>query len=240
LRSSERYLAEQDPEELPGRGAWVYRRKQVGVRLLRRLFELKCKPEALPQTPGAFAFGLRLMAIDGTYEDVADTKANAKYFGRRCSGETQSPFSSVCMRCIWCKWEPIALLISWSLLAPPLSNVLAKGLLRSMESGMLILMDRGFVGACYLQALVDRGGSFSGPFAPQELYAQGKDSLGRQVCGHLVAQRVSGFEEALESARDRVHHPRADSGSSGTGDSLAYEQWQLATPIPIFAKSIGL
>ena len=67
LCSSERYLAEQDPEELPGRGAWVYRRKQVGVQILRRLFMLKCKPLASPQTPGAFAFGLRLMAIDGTY-----------------------------------------------------------------------------------------------------------------------------------------------------------------------------
>src|SRR6266581_9426650 len=63
LCSAERYLAEQDPEELPGRGAWVYRRKQVGVQILRRLFRLKCKPLALPQTPGAFAFGLRLMAL---------------------------------------------------------------------------------------------------------------------------------------------------------------------------------
>ena len=89
LCSSERYLAEQDPEQLPGRGAWVYRRKQVGVQILRRLFVLKCKPLALPETPGAFAFGLRLMAIDGTYEDVADTPANATYFGRRCSGGTQ-------------------------------------------------------------------------------------------------------------------------------------------------------
>src|SRR5437879_4433713 len=59
LCSSERYLAEQDPGELPGRGAWVYRRKQVGVQILRRLFVLKCKHLALPETPGAFAFGLR-------------------------------------------------------------------------------------------------------------------------------------------------------------------------------------
>jgi len=56
LRSSERYLAEQDPEELPGRGAWVYRRKQVGVRLLRRVSSnSNGKPLASPDTPGAFA-----------------------------------------------------------------------------------------------------------------------------------------------------------------------------------------
>src|SRR5947208_578193 len=99
LCSSERYLAEQDPEKLPGRGAWVYRRKQVGVQILRRLFVLKCKPLAQSLTPGAFAFGLRLMAIDGTYEDVADTKANVTYFGRRCSGETQSTFPQ--MHCFY-------------------------------------------------------------------------------------------------------------------------------------------
>ena len=39
---------------------------------------------------------------------------------------------------------------------------LAKGLLRSIQPGMLVLMDRGFVGVCFLQALVDRGSHFLG------------------------------------------------------------------------------
>lgn len=161
LCSSERYLAEQDPEELPGRGAWVYRRKQVGVQILRRLFVLKCKPLAQPQTPGAFAFGLRLMALDGTYEDVADTKANATYFGRRCSGETQSPFPQV--HCVYLAEVGTHAIVD-IMVAPCLTSeqCLAKGLLRSIHPGMLVLMDRGFVGACFLQALVDRGSHFLG------------------------------------------------------------------------------
>ncbi len=49
-------------------------------------------PLATADTPGAFAFGLRLMAIDGTLEDVNETAANAQYFGRISEGQTRSPY----------------------------------------------------------------------------------------------------------------------------------------------------
>ena len=168
LCSSERYLAEQDPEELPGRGAWVYRRKQVGVQILRRLFVLKCKPLALPNTPGAFAFGLRLMAIDGTYEDVADTPANATYFGRRCTGPTQSPFPQ--LHCVYLAEVGTHAIVD-AMIAPCATSeqCLAKGLLRSIEPGMLVMTDRGFVGVCFLQELVERSASFLGRI-PQHVF----------------------------------------------------------------------
>jgi hypothetical protein len=161
LCSSERYLAEQDPEELPGRGAWVYRRKQVGVQILRRLFVLKCKPLAQPQTPGAFAFGLRLMALDGTYEDVADTPANATYFGRRYSGSTQSPFPQ--LHCVYLAEVGTHAIVD-AMIAPCATSeqCLAWGLLRSIQAEMLVMTDRGFVGVCFVQALVDRGAQFLG------------------------------------------------------------------------------
>lgn len=156
LCSSERYLAEQDPEQLPGRGAWVYRRKQVGVQIIRRLFVLKCQPLALPETPGAFAFGLRLMALDGTYEDVADTPANATYFGRRCSGETQSPFPQ--LHCVYLAEVGTHAIVDL-MVAPCITSeqCLAKGLLRSIEPGMLVLMDRGFIAVGFLRTLLDHG-----------------------------------------------------------------------------------
>src|SRR6266566_7718527 len=161
LCSAERYLAEQDPEELPGRGAWVYRRKQVGVQILRRLFRLKCKPLAQPETPGAFAFGLRLMAIDGTYEDVADTPANATYFGRRCSGGTGSPFPQ--LHCVYLAEVGTHAIVDL-MVAPCLTSeqCLAKGLLRSIEPGMLVLMDRGFIAVGFLQTLLDHGAHLLG------------------------------------------------------------------------------
>ena len=38
-------------------------------------------PDGHAPNPGAFRFGLRLMAIDGTVEDLPDTPENAAVFG---------------------------------------------------------------------------------------------------------------------------------------------------------------
>jgi len=158
LLSTERYLGDEEPEELPGRAAWVYRRKQVGVQILRRLFVLKCKPLASPNTPGAFAYGLRLMSIDGTLDDVADTPANAKYFGRHAKGKTQSPFPQV--QCVYLAEAGTRAIVD-AMIAPSSASeqCLAWGLLRSIEPGMLVMTDRNFVGVRFLGALVQKRGA---------------------------------------------------------------------------------
>ncbi len=84
---------------LPTAAALVYRRRQLGTPVIRHLFQRVCRPMASEQTKGAFRFGLRLMAIDGTLDEVADTPANAQYFGRMSSGKHQSPFPQV--RCVY-------------------------------------------------------------------------------------------------------------------------------------------
>src|SRR5882672_5746264 len=47
-------------------------RQRLGARPLELLFGLRCGPLAEAGTPGAFAFGLRLAAWDGTGIDAAD------------------------------------------------------------------------------------------------------------------------------------------------------------------------
>jgi hypothetical protein len=72
-----------DPDvRLPQSNALTYRRYHLGVAPLVWLFRHCCRPLATPATAGAFLFGLRLMALDGTVENVADTPENARYFGR--------------------------------------------------------------------------------------------------------------------------------------------------------------
>ena len=51
-------------------GAISQRRYQLGWLVMRKLFNRVCQPLATPQTKGGFLFGLRLMAMDGTKEDV--------------------------------------------------------------------------------------------------------------------------------------------------------------------------
>ena len=107
LSSAERWLAEEEPEALPTRAAWSYRRKQIGVRLLRTLVEQFCVPLASADTPGAFAFGLRLMAIDGTLEDVNDTPANAHYGWRASPKGRRAVLTHNCGACTWSKPAPM-------------------------------------------------------------------------------------------------------------------------------------
>jgi hypothetical protein len=232
LCSSERYLAEQDPEELPGRGAWVYRRKQVGVQILRRLFVLKCKPLAQPQTPGAFAFGLRLMALDGTYEDVADTPANATYFGRRYSGSPQSPFPQ--LHCVYLAEVGTHAIVD-AMIAPCTTSehCLAWGLLRSIQAGMLVMTDRGFVGVRFVQALVDRGAQFLGRIPgnvfthKQEILPDGsylitflpKDfpGLKKPLTLRIIEYTI---EEKVAARLEQVTPSRVASGSSPTNPDI--------------------
>jgi hypothetical protein len=80
---------------VPGKTALAYRRKHLGGKPLQALFHRLAKPLGTPQTPGAFAFGLRVMAIDSTIESVPDTPANAKVFGRLSTGKGACAFPQV-------------------------------------------------------------------------------------------------------------------------------------------------
>ena len=71
----------------PCRSSLCVARQRLGVEPIRRLFERVVRPLATPETPGAFYRGLRLVAVDGTLEDVPDTSANDAAFGRPTSGK---------------------------------------------------------------------------------------------------------------------------------------------------------
>ena len=145
-----------DPElALPTAGALVYRRKQLGVTVLRLLFRHKCRPMASPVTKGAFRFGLRLMALDSTLDEVADTPANALHFGRLTSGKSASPFPQV--RCLYLAEAGTHAIVD-AVLAPCRGSPqrLAPTVLRSLEPGMLVMCDRNFPSIAFLAAIRKR------------------------------------------------------------------------------------
>src|SRR5215218_11360511 len=72
--------------QLPSTAAIVQARQRTGARLFRELFGAVARPIATAGTGGAFLGGLRLMAIDGTTVDVADTPENDRAFGRPTTG----------------------------------------------------------------------------------------------------------------------------------------------------------
>lgn len=141
---------------VPGKAALAYRRHQLGGKPLQVLFQRIARPLASEQTPGAFAFGYRLMAIDSTLEAVPDTPANAKVFGRLNTGKGACAFPQV--RGVYlqeCGTHAIVDAVFWP--CRPNERHGARRLLRSVTPEMLVLLDSGFHGYPFHHALVQTG-----------------------------------------------------------------------------------
>jgi DDE family transposase/transposase IS4-like protein len=156
LAEGYRYVWPHQQVSIPTAGALCYRRRQLGIIPLRQLLRRTCRPLATQSTPGAFVQGKRLMVIDGTTQDVADSPANALYFGRNTQGASRSPFPK--MRCLYLAECSTHAIIN-AVLAPNRCNEreMMWGLLPSLEPDMLLTMDRGFFSALWVQALNNKG-----------------------------------------------------------------------------------
>lgn len=151
-----RLLSDLGIGQLASKGAVSQARYRVGAKPLETLFKRVCHPIATLDTPEAFAFGLRLVAIDGTVEDVADTPANAAYFGRHHAdrGEAAFPQAQGVYLCE-CGTHVIFDAGFWPLHTS--EHVGAQRLLRSVETGMLLMVDRGLYSYELVNTAVHQG-----------------------------------------------------------------------------------
>ncbi|WP_446697081.1 transposase domain-containing protein [Streptomyces mutabilis] len=69
-------------------------RRRLGTEPLRALFARVRRPVAVPETAGAWYRRWRLVAVDGTTLDVADTAANEEFFGPHASTRGAAAFSA--------------------------------------------------------------------------------------------------------------------------------------------------
>jgi hypothetical protein len=126
---------------LPTSSALTRARQRLGVKPLELLFDLRRGALAAAGSPGAFAFGLRLVAWDGTGLDAADTPANAEAFGVTKGGNPQLRLLALT------ECGTRALLDAvFDGVARASEHVLARRLLASLAPGMLLLADRSFPG----------------------------------------------------------------------------------------------
>jgi Transposase DDE domain len=94
------------------------------------------------------------MAVDSTLDEVADTLANAPYFGRLISGKNQSPFPQIHRLYLA---EVGTHTIVDAVFAPCRAaeqRLVPVVFARSVQPGVLVLMDRGVVSASLLSTLV--------------------------------------------------------------------------------------
>ncbi len=119
---------------------------EIELGVLSRLFEATAVPMALPGTEGGFYRDWRLMSLDGSTMEVADTAANDEYFGRAgVSRGERSAYPRL-------RWVALGEVGSRAIVALQAGRYadgeirLARGLLQQLSPGMLCLCDRFYYG----------------------------------------------------------------------------------------------
>jgi hypothetical protein len=144
------------PTDTPCRSALCMARQRLGVEPVQRLYEQTVRPLATPETPGAFYGGLRLVAVDGTLEDVPDTPANEAAFGRATGTRGDGAFPQVRKLSL----VEVGTHVEFALCTGSYrigERTLFPQLLPHLQSGMLLLCDRGFFSYSLWKSVVLRG-----------------------------------------------------------------------------------
>lgn len=133
--------------EVPSKVAIYKARRRLGQEPLELLFRAVARPLASEATRGAFYRGLRLMSLDGTCLDVADTPANEAEFGRPGTGRGQGVGAFPQLRLVALAESGTHAIID-AALGPyrESEQALADRLWDSLKDGMLCLADRNFYG----------------------------------------------------------------------------------------------
>jgi hypothetical protein len=131
--------------QLPTDGAIALARQRLGPEPLHLLFEAVAQPLAHSTTKGAWYRKWRLMAIDGTILDLADTKENESFYGRPANsrGDNKSAFPQArVVGLVECGTHAITDASVGG--CNQSENELVTNLFESLRPGMLVLCDRGF------------------------------------------------------------------------------------------------
>jgi hypothetical protein len=178
----------------PDESTFTKARRRLGVAPLRELFREVAAPLAAAGTSAVFYRCWRLMAIDGTVLDLPDTPDNARIFGRGGNQRAQNAFPQVRVLAL-CELGTHAL-IDFALRPIRHSEQLMVPLLmRSLQSGMLLLWDRGFFSFDLIRGVLERGSHL----------------LARVKASQLIFQRVRDLPDGsylsflYPSCQDRLH-----------------------------------
>jgi hypothetical protein len=130
----------------------------LGPEPLELLFRAVASPLASEATRGAFFRGLRLVSLDGTCLDLADTEHNDEAFGRPGSSRREGGGAFPQLRLVALA-ESATHAIFDAALGPYASSEqsLADRLWGSLQKGMLCLADRGFYSFERFQTAAETG-----------------------------------------------------------------------------------
>jgi len=177
---------------VPTKAALFKARARLGPEPLKALFHQVAAPLADARTRGALWRGRRVVAVDGTCLDVADTPANAAAFGRPGSGRGERVGAFPQLRLVGLAECGTHALVDVAM-GPCTTGeqTLAAQVLGSLGPGMVCLADRGF----YSFALWNKARS------------TGADLLWRTKSNHVLScdERLpdASFRSRLHAVADR-------------------------------------
>jgi len=130
--------------KLANKAAISHARDRLGPEPMVKLFNRVASPLADTDTPGSWLAGRRIVAIDGTCLDLADTTANDSFFGRPgvAKGERSAFPQARVVALAECGTHAM-----FDVEIGPYTtseNALTSNLLDRLDKGMLVLADRGF------------------------------------------------------------------------------------------------
>jgi hypothetical protein len=128
----------------PSKSAIFQARQRLGPKPLAALFGRVAKPLGTAKMPGVWLAGRRLVAIDGSCLDVADTGENAAFFGRPGvnKGEKSAFPQARLVALAECGTHAIFDAVIGAYTSSEVA--LAEELIGRLQPGMLLLADRGF------------------------------------------------------------------------------------------------
>ena len=239
-----RWLWGAEAVKVAGKSGISQARTRLGEAPLRRLYEQVVRPVATPTTRGAWYRERRLVSLDGSCLDVADTEENRTAFGRPGASRGESAFPQ--LRFVALVENGTHVLFGARLGGFTAGETtLAHDVLAALRPGMLCLADRQFFGHALWQAAAAIGADLlwrvkSNLRLPREarladgsylttIYPSEKDrrhkAAGIQV--RVVEYRLEGIADAAPLYRlvttilDPAQAPAADLAA------LYHERWEI-------------
>ena len=146
-----------EPVRLPSKSAIFQARGRLGFEPVEALFRRVARPLADGDASGAWLAGRRVVAIDGTCLDVADTAENVAWFGRPGvnKGEQAAFAQARLVAVAECGTHAVFDAVVGAYTTG--ENTLAAELIERLPPGTLLLADRGFCGFPLWQRAVTAG-----------------------------------------------------------------------------------
>src|SRR3954467_2675257 len=151
-----RWLWGAEAVRVAGKSGISQARSRLGAEPLRRLYERVVRPVATPATRGAWYRRWRLVSLDGSCLDVADTAENEAAFGRPGAGRGESAFPQVRFVALVENGTHVLFGARLGSFADG-ETTLAHDALTALRPGMLCLADRQFFGHALWREAVGTG-----------------------------------------------------------------------------------